>query len=223
MRHCLVLVAKYYNEPRLIKVNGVQGWSPISDFTGAMLRSQVDVIVMPDSIEPRTRQNLEQRIMSYAQLGWISGEKAMAAIEKGTAADIVDSYMLDIGRAQRVLQRIIAGPENFLNEPPVPGADGTPTASWMPRKGIDQIPVHRTVFADFAKTRDFEELSPPQQEAIMLYLQGLDWIEQAEQMKQMQQQTDAAQSLGAQNAAKPATAAPLPSMAMDAFRPQQGQ
>lgn len=220
MRHCLVLVAKYYTEPRLVKVNGRFGPDTIEDFTGAMLRSQVDVVVLPESIEPRTRQSLEQRVMAYAQLGWISGEKAMDAIEKGTAADLVDSFQLDQARAQRILQRIIAGPENFLSEPLVPGPDGTPTASWMPRKGVDSIPVHRSIFSDYAKTRDFEQLDPPQQEAVMLYLSGLDWIERQQQEQMMMQQTAAAQSLGAQNAAKPQTAAPLPSMAMDAFRPQ---
>lgn len=221
MRSCLALVAQRYTEPRLVKVNGMFGPDSIEDFKGSDLRSQVDVLVLPESIEPRTRQALEQRVMAYAQLGWISGEKAMDAIEKGTAADIVDSYMLDVSRCHRLLRKIMAGPEVFLNEPPVPGPDGLPSASWMPRPQ-DAIPVHRTIFADFSKTVEYEQSEPAVQEAVNLYLQALDMLEQAKAAQMALQQTQMAESLGMSNAAKPSTASPLPSQAADAFRPQNG-
>jgi len=221
MRRCLVLVARYYTEPRMVKVNGMFGPDNIADFKGSDLNSQVDVLVLPESIEPRTRQALEQRVMAYAQLGWISGEKAMDAIEKGTAADIVDSYMLDVSRCHRLLRKIMAGPEVFLSEPPVMGQDGLPTASWLPRPQ-DAIPVHRTIFSDFSKTLEYEQSEPPVQEAVNLYLQALDYLEQAKAAQQAMQQTQMAESLGMSNAAKPASVAPLPSQSADAFRPQNG-
>ena len=222
MRHCLTLVARYYTEPRMLKINGMFGPDNIADFKGSDLHSQVDVLVLPESIEPRTKQSLEQRIMAYAQLGWISGEKAMDAIEKGTAADIVDSYQLDVSRAHRLLRSIMAGPEAFLSQPLVPGPDGMPTAPWMPRKQ-DAVPVHRTIFADFSKTVEYEQSAPPVQEAINLYLEALDMIEEIKQQQLAMQQANMAESLGASNAAKPASTPPLPSQAADAFRPQGGQ
>ena len=206
MRHCLTLVAQYYTEPRLIRLNGRFGPESIQDFTGADLRSQVDVTVFPESIEPRTRQALEQRIMAYAQAGWISPEKAMAAIEQGVSADIVDSYELDVARAHRVIQKILAGPEVFLNEPLQPGGvmEGQmEVPSWMPRPTIDNIQVHRSIFSDFAKTQEFELSPDPVKEAILLYLQGLDWLEDQERQKAMQQQAMAAEQLGMANASKP--------------------
>jgi hypothetical protein len=203
MRHCLTLVAQHYSEPRLIHINGRFGPESIKDFTGAQLRSQVDVTVFPESIEPRTRQALEQRVMAYADRGWVQPEKAMAAIEQGTAADVVDSYELDVARANRVIQRILAGPEVFLAEPLQAGPDGTDVPSWMPRAGIDNLAVHRSIFQDFAKTQEFELAADAVREAILLYLQGLDWLEAQEQQKAMMQQAMQAQQLGMTNAAKP--------------------
>jgi hypothetical protein len=212
MRHCLMLVARHYTEPRLIKINGRFGPESIEDFVGADLRSQVDVTVFPESIEPRTRQALEQRVLAYADRQWISPEKAMAAIEQGTAADVVDSYELDVARAHRVIQKIMAGPEAFLGEPLQVGPDGTETPSWMPRPGIDNLAVHRSIFQDFAKTQEFELSDEAVREAVLLYLQGLDWMEEQEQMKAAQQQSMMAQQLGMANAARPAGPTPMPDM-----------
>lgn len=212
MRHCLMLVARHYSEPRLIKINGRFGPESIEDFTGAQLRSQVDVTVLPESIEPRTRQALEQRVMAYADRQWIAPEKAMAAIEQGTAADVVDSYELDVARAHRVIQKIMSGPEVFLNEPLQIGPDGQDVPSWMPRPGIDNLAVHRSIFQDFAKTQEFELSPQPVKEAVLLYLQGLDFMEQQEAMKQAEQQSMMAQQLGMANAARPQAPTPMPDM-----------
>ena len=221
MRHCLMLVARHYTEPRLIKINGRFGPESIEDFVGADLRSQVDVTVFPESIEPRTRQALEQRVLAYADRQWISPEKAMAAIEQGTAADVVDSYELDVARAHRVIQKIMAGPEAFLSEPLQSGPGGMETPSWMPRPGIDNLAVHRSIFQDFAKTQEFELSDEAVREAVLLYLQGLDWMEEQEQMKAAQQQSMMAQQLGMANAARPAGPTPMPDMPTPEAPPAQ--
>jgi hypothetical protein len=74
---------------------------------------------------------------------------------------------------------------------------------WMPRPTIDNIQVHRSIFSDFAKTQEFELSPDPVKEAILLYLQGLDWLEDQERQRALQQQAMAAEQLGMANAAKP--------------------
>jgi hypothetical protein len=212
MRHCLMLVSEHYTEPRLLKINGRFGPESLTDFTGADLRTQTDVTVFPESIEPRTRQALEQRVLGYADRKWVSPEKAMAAIEQGTAADLVDSYELDVARAHRVIQKILAGPQAFLAEPLQPGPDGQDVPSWMPRTGIDNLSVHRSIFQDFAKTQEFEIADNAVREATLLYLQGIDYLEQKEQEKAAMQQSMMAQQLGMANAARPQGATPSPDM-----------
>lgn len=206
MRHCLTLVSVHYSEPRTLKVNGRMGWSNIQDFKGSDLRSQVDVVVTADSIEPRTRQGLESRVMGYADRKWITPEQAMAAIEQGTAGDLVDSYELDVARAHRVIQKIMAGPDVFLAEKPTAGPNGVveQVPSWMPRE-YDNIDVHYTIFTDFAKTVEFERQPDPVKEAITLYINGLTWLKDQRMNKQAAQQAQQAAQMGMANATKSPT------------------
>jgi hypothetical protein len=55
MRHCLLLVARYYTEPRLIDVDGRDGTDLIKDFRGARLMGQVNVTVNPGSLKYRSK------------------------------------------------------------------------------------------------------------------------------------------------------------------------
>lgn len=201
MRHCLVLVGIYYIEPRLLKINGKYGPSNIADFKGSDLRSQVDVTVFPDSIAPRTKQDLERRVMGFADRGWIPPEKAMAAIEQGTAADLIDSYELDVARAHRILQRILAGPQTFLQDHFVPGPDNADVPAWMPRPW-DNLVVHRSVFQDFSKSVAYDESDDQIKEAINLYLQGLDYLEQRKAEQMAMEQAARAEKIGSANAAR---------------------
>ena len=91
----------------------------------------------------------------------------------------------------------------------------------MPRPGIDNFQVHRSIFQDFAKTQEFELSADPVREAVLLYLQGLDWLEQQEQQKEMAKQAMAAQQMGMANAARgPSTGAPsTPSTQVDPNAP----
>jgi hypothetical protein len=170
-----------------------------------MLRGQADVTVLPGSIEPRTRQAVEQRVLAFADRGWVSPEAAMSAINGGTAEALVESYELDVARANMVIQKIRSGPDAFLSAPTRP--DGTP--SWMPRK-FDNLDVHKSVFEDWMKTSDYEYASAPVQEAANLYYDGLEWLTAEKAQQEMAAQSAQAESLGMENAAKPQQATPTP-------------
>lgn len=225
MRHCLYLVQRHYTEDRLLKIRGRFGPEAIKDFQGAQLRGQADVRVYPDSIEPRTQQAIEQRIMNYAQLGWVTPEAAMAAINSGTAEGLVESYELDLARANDVIQKIKDGV--FMDEPnrqpfmgegmDVDPATGeqvqvvTEVPGWMPRP-FDNVRVHKQVFEDFMKTTDYEALDDPGKEAAALYYDTLLRLEADQQAAEAQAQQTMAEGLGRANAAAPQSAAPLPSL-----------
>lgn len=222
MRDCLTLVQRHYTEPRLIQYRGRTGWESIKDFLGINLRNQTDVRVAPGSLEPRTRQAIEQRVMNYAQLGWVSPEAAMAAIDGGTAEKLIESYELDIARANLIISKIRTG--DFLKEPmrPVfPGEEaldpetGTPLTEvpgWMPREGVDNVAVHKAVFSDWFKTDDWDALDPGPKEASLIYFSALTEIEtrQAERAKQLQ--AEEAMSQGMMNAARPDMGTPQSSL-----------
>jgi hypothetical protein len=126
MRHNLYLVQRYYTEPRLLQIRGRFGIEPIDDFKGADLKGQADVTVLPGSIEPRTRKQIEAKIFAYADRidpstgqPWITPEQAMAAINGGTAEALVESYEEDISRATRIISQIRQGPQVLFGQPQV--------------------------------------------------------------------------------------------------------
>jgi hypothetical protein len=208
MRHCLYLVQRHYTEERLLKVRGRFGPELVSDFLGAQLRGQADVTVLPGSIEPRTREAIEQKILAFADRGWISPEAAMAAINGGTAETLVESYELDVARANLMIQKIKAGPEALFGQPPRL-ENGQEVPAWMPRP-FDNVAVHKAVFADWMKTQEFDTATPDVQEAAQLYYAGCEQIEQQQAFAAAQMQTAMAEQQGMQNAARPQDGKPMP-------------
>jgi hypothetical protein len=212
MRHCLYLVQKHYTEDRLLKIKGRFGWEHIPDFQGSDLRGQADVRVAPGSIEPRTKAAVEQRIMTFAQAGWISPEAAMAAINGGTAEKLVESYELDVARANLMIQKIKEGPEVLFSGEMRIEPDGREVPAWMPRP-FDNIQVHKSVFEDWMKTNDYDTLPQPMQVAAETYYQGLLQLEAEKAAADAQAQQMQAESLGMANAAKPQLPPPMPDQA----------
>ena len=232
MHDCLCLVQEYYSEQRTIQFRGDFGWETVSDFLGAQLRDEVDVRVLPDSITPQTKDDRNQRIMTYVQLGALSPEQGMTAIEAGTDEAILRSVAFDEARAGRIIQRIKAG-EDLFNSPEIPtgrdipatdemgqpiiGPDGQPQTTqemapvWMPRFS-DNLPIMRTNFEDWMKTEEFERLDPPMQEATALIYAGILQLEAEKAQQQQMAMAAQAEDLGMQNASAPQGDKPMPSL-----------
>jgi hypothetical protein len=203
-RHLLLWVQDRYQEERLLSIVGRPGMSAAYvPFKGADLRDQTQVRVLPGSIEPLTRAAVEQKIMNYAQLGWISKEEGIAAIDNGTAENLVQDYELDVAKQNRENQQMDA-----IADENMPGG-GLPDAA-----PYDNHQVHLDVLHRQMKSRDFEESAPPVQEAYTLHEQQHQAFIDQEAMKQAQQQGMQAEAMGMQNAARPAppNGKPLPSL-----------
>lgn len=201
MQRCLVLVQRHYDEPRVIRINGINGSESIDNFTGAQLVDEIDVRVSPASIEPRTREGVSAVVNQLIQMGKVDLQKGLQAIQLGSLEKLTESYDKDVARANRVIQSLKEGPEVFLQGNDMP--DGTP--SFMPRK-FDNVTIHKQVFEDWMKTVDFEQSEQAIQEAALLYYDGLTQLEQQRQAEEQQQQMQMAQGLGMANAAKPSMA-----------------
>jgi len=225
MRHCLYLVQRHYTEPRTLKVRGERGIWPMKDFLGAELLGEVDVRVAPGSLESLTHEAIEGKIMAFAERGWISPHAAMAAINSGTAENLVDSYERDVARANLIIQKILEGPEVLFASPerrPFFGEDpgfneetqmpNEFVPGWMPRP-FDSIPVQKDVFADWMKGTEYDDLDGPQQEAANTYYDALLQIEAKQQAQAAEAQAQTAESLGMSNAAKEQGPPPLPDQA----------
>lgn len=225
MRHCLYLVQRHYTEQRLLKVRGEQGIEPVADFLGAELLGEVDVRVSVGSIEPRTRESIEAKILAFADRGWVSPHEAMAAINNGTAEGLVQSYEKDVARANLIIQKCKEGPEVLFATPPRrpffgedPGIDEATSVArefipgWMPRP-FDNVAVQKDVVADFMKGTEYDDFEAPQQEALNAVYDSFLQLEAAQQAQAAAAQEIQAESLGMSNASKPQTTTPLPDQA----------
>jgi hypothetical protein len=214
---CLALAQQFYTEEKILTLRGRFGPELETGFRGANLRDQTDVTVRPGSIEPRTKAMIEQRVMNYAQLGWISPEAAMAAIDGGTAESLASSYELDVERANLVIEKIRMGPDVLFAVPPRLMTDPMTgmqreVPGYMPRPEIDNLRIHKAVVSDWMKTTDFDRLDPAMQAAAMEYLAAVEQGLTQEKIKEAQEQQAMAASLGMGNAAAPQGASPLPSL-----------
>lgn len=210
MHHCLTLVQKYYTEPRLIKVRGKFGPEAIEDFRGADLSGQADVRVLPGSIEPLTQSAKEARVQYYASMGWISPQAAMAAIQGGTAEDLIQDYEEDMARAYKVIRKIKSGPDILFNVPPrIDNQTGEEVPGWMPRE-FDNVKIQKQVFERWMKSDEWDNLPPELQHASDLYYEGLKMLEAQQQAREAAAQAAMAEGLGMSNAAKGPSPKPLP-------------
>ncbi len=221
MRHCLMLVARYYTEPRLLDLRGRLGWESIPNFRGAKLMGQTNVRVFPGSLEYLSRQRLMATVQYYASMQWITGQQAMAAIERGQADALTQNYDLDVARISRIIERIKDGsimemPTRLQDVPAIDPMTGGPAMlpngqpatvkvevpAWMPDK-YDNVPVWQENLAIWLKSDDFERSDKAAQEIGRLMWDGLQDLEAQHAQEQAQQQMAMAQGLGMQNAASP--------------------
>lgn len=234
MRHCLMLVARHYTEPRLLGIKGRFGPERIEDFRGAQLNGQVDVTVLPGSIESRSRQQVMSELQWIALTfpGYLSPQAAIAALHGGTAEKLIESYELDVARANRIIQKIRDGSvmempgrlDHVSSTDPVTGQATTQALevpSWMPEQDVDNLDIWKQLFGDWAKTEDYERLPPQLQEVVKNIMGGIKQLQLQEAQHQANVQSMMAESQGMANAAKPQGPTPLPSQPAPQADPSQ--
>lgn len=231
MRDALTLVQRHYTEDRMLKFRGRTGWMPIEDFKGADLRNQTDVRVQPGSLQPFTRQAIEQRIQNIARMfpGYFPPEVLLSAMNNGNAEGLLEGYEDDVGRINYIINQIRAGTFEQMGMRPVwPGEEvgfkldpetgepevnpetgepemETEVPAWMPRPGVDNYKIWTSVLANWCKSDEFEHTDPQAQEAAMQVIGALRDLEMKESQRELELQTNQAEELGMANAAKPQT------------------
>jgi hypothetical protein len=113
MRHCLLLVSRHYTEKRVLQIRGSYSPYPIEGFLGASLMDEQDVRVDPESIRIRSRKELNDQIMQFAQLGWIKPEAAMAAMNDRVGAEKTDEFERTPPEGQTVAYQILQGVQDL--------------------------------------------------------------------------------------------------------------
>jgi hypothetical protein len=205
MRHCLLLVSKYYEEPRLIQIRGERGVDNIQDFLGTEILDQVNVTVLPGSLESHSRQQVVQEVMGYVDRQMISPRDALLAIQARSIDVLTYSWELDVRRANTIIQRILDGTAmDMPDRETVDPATGNPimVPAWMPTAS-DNADVWEKIFSDWMKTEEFEDLDPAHQEIANLIYSAIIRQRLAKAQQEAMMQMQMAQQLGMQNASSP--------------------
>jgi hypothetical protein len=235
MRHCLLLVSRYYNEPRLLKINGWLGPDRVSDFYGSQMNGQVDVRVPASSLETLSRTDLQNQITFLTQNypGYLPPEVAIGALNERSARNLVRSYAFAQAKVGRIIQAIRNGTvmqmptrhetdlqtgQPLMVPGPIDPQTGQPgpevqaeVPSYMPMKDVDVLPVWRKWIGDWMMTPDYERLEPGLQEVPKQILAAIAQLERVAQQEQVAAQAAQAAQLGLGNAAKPAGPTQMPS------------
>ena len=205
MRHCLLLAARYYTEPRLVQIRGERGVENINDFKGASILDQVNVTVDAGSLESMTHQQITQEVFAYFDRQMISARQAMEAIQAKSIRGLTYSWELDAQRVNTIIQRIVDG--TIMQMPPMEvidpmSAQVMTVPAWMPNQS-DDMAVWEEIFSDWLKTDQYENLSPEQHDISMMIQQAIIQQKIAKAQLEAQIQMQNAQDLGMANAAKP--------------------
>jgi hypothetical protein len=189
--HILYLMQRHYTEPRLLEFKSRFGRDSTRDFLGAKLMPGITVRVDPGTIEPRTRAAQEAKLVMYADKGWLPAHQVMAALNSGNADSIIDEFELDVAKANREIQQLLA-----LGRGEGPGA--------LFAAPMDNHQIHAEVLGAWMKTEDFE-MQPElvKQAALAHYEQHQVEIQLAAFRAQLEQGVQA-EALGRENATRPA-------------------
>jgi hypothetical protein len=201
-RHLLLYVQENYTEARLLPIQGRHGLDFIDDFKGADLRDQTAVNVQPQSITPQTKEQVEQTVMNFAQLGWVDKNQAIQAIESGTTENLVEDVELDEAKQWREIQDMMG-----TRSEETPGGGIPQVVPW------DNDAVHMYVLKNWLQTVEYEAEPDWVKAGAVNHYNAHKLQMETKQMQQVQQQSALAQSMGNQNAARPSSPSPTPSLA----------
>ena len=103
----LEIAQKYYNEPRLLTLNGAGSKPKIERFESADILAGVGVKVETGSGLPRTRAGRQARVMQMLQMGLISPTKAYKYLDMADFKTLQAQFEADEEQAMREHERLI--------------------------------------------------------------------------------------------------------------------
>lgn len=227
----LLLMRKNYSEKRLMRFTGKAGQEGTMYFKSEMVPRRLNVRVSPGSLEFRTRADMEKMVLHYAGLGWIDPRVAMAAIDAGTAENILDDFELDIQWQQRENKRMaalkdtpeleaalqidaairakyqeakLAAEQMQALEPQAPVPDPPPPSGpWSHAREFDNHKIHIETLNRYRKTEEFDLLSETVKEVFQRHYEEHEDYMAREAARQYEAQQAQAMEQGAANAARP--------------------
>lgn len=188
-RHTLCYVKQYWDIPRMVKVNGKDGFYNVISFSGADLRDNTDIRVEGGSSLPTSKAAKQAFLMDMMTQGFIPPEKGLELMDMGGVNRLYDEIRVDAAQASRENMRMAAvtqeqmsqyastfvpkdpmtgqpDPSQGLIDPntgqPLTDQAGNPTEPPLivPVNSYDAHQVHIQMHNNYRKSQQFEQLPP---------------------------------------------------------------
>ena len=173
----LQLAQKYYNEPRMLVINGSGSKPKVERFENADLVNGVMVKVEAGSGLPRTRAGRQARVMQMLQMGILTPTKAYKYMDMADFKGLQMQYEADEEQAMREHEVLMQG--GIVNEQAAQQAQQDLMQSMMAQEGqvdpallqqsvdaglqpllYENLETHMEIHSSFMKSAEFESLPP---------------------------------------------------------------
>lgn len=232
-RHGLALAVQYWDEPRLVRVVGMDGAFDSQLIKGADIASGTDLRVESGTGLPVSKAAKVATVTEWMEKGIIPVDIGLEVIEMGTLGKLFDRVKVDREQASReniemrdldveTVKAFFAqqqqATEAFQQNAIQQGADQAtidaamqqqPMPGFYPIGWMDNDPVHIQIHKDYAKSQAFKTLPPEIQQVYERHTQDHEMREaeaQAQQAALAIEQTPGAPA-GSEQSAQPALTA----------------
>lgn len=105
----LGLAQAYYEEPRLLQIQGLGGSTAVKEFSKADIAGEMTVKVEAGSSMPRSRAARRQQIEKWVEMGLITPQRAWKYYDIADVKDLALQFQLDEDHALREHEKMIQG------------------------------------------------------------------------------------------------------------------
>jgi hypothetical protein len=184
----LCYVKQYWDTPRMVKVNGKDGFFNVVSFQGADLRDNTDIRVEAGSSLPTSKAAKQAFLMDMMTQGFIPPEKGLELMDMGGVQRLYEEIRVDAAQASRENMRMAAAsqeqisqyaetfipvnPETGMKDPslglidpatgqPLTDQAGNPSEPPLivPVNSFDAHQVHIQIHNTYRKSQEYEQLS----------------------------------------------------------------
>lgn len=195
-RHYLEYVAKYWDEPRIIKVTGRDNSYESMKWKGNDLKGNTDVKVHTGSALPYSKAAKQAMLVEMMQNGFLDPMMGLELMEMPTLGKALDELQNDKRQAQRENMKMSDAPPELLQMllSPAPGPNGEQPIQMVdprtnknivfngdmtpfqpkppvPVNSWDNHEAHIHHHNEYRKTQEFELLDPLQKQGFELHVQ----------------------------------------------------
>jgi hypothetical protein len=188
-RHVLFHVHENWDQPRIVRVLGVNQTYEVEEFTKESINGNVDYSVEQGSSAPRSRAARQAMLVELGTRGWISPPQVLKYMHLVETDRMYDESLADDRQVSRENDKMMEGGEADMTLEP--DETGTMQLTQVPPQPFpinewDNDVAHIAGHEAYMKTQQYELAAEPQKQVLLEHLMAHKQRYQTQQMQAMQ-------------------------------------